>query len=113
METHERIVEYNKSILAVCRLFFVLMDESKMFRRIAFTIALWLQVEATYWSFNFATTHGLDKGLEIAAIIGAVLTPLSAFVAATFKFYSETRSTVDNNIQVDGNQTMTTPEMKN
>lgn len=108
--------EFNKKVMVACnvvltivRMGLVISDESKLFRRAAFAIAIWLQVKATIWCFSFAQMAmkaAPDQGLEVAAIVGAIMTPLSAFVAATFKFYSDTRGTPDNNTQIDGGQTL-------
>lgn len=66
------------------------IDKRQVIRRAAFVWVLWLTGEAVRWTFDYAW-HSNQDGLHIAAVIGAVWTPLAALQGAVFKFYDEGR----------------------
>jgi hypothetical protein len=47
--------------------------------------------KVTEWAMNFAEAHHSMSGLEMAAIIGAVLGPYSLLQGAAIKYYFESR----------------------
>src|SRR3990167_2357043 len=52
-------------------------------------LTLWITFDVIQWAKDFADTHYQVEGLQIAAIIGAVLTPWGLMQAALFKFYAD------------------------
>lgn len=57
-------------------------------------LILWGTVRITNWCMEFATHHGAEKpGLEVAAVIAAVMAPWSALQAAAIKFLFDARTT--------------------
>lgn len=69
------------------------MDRSRIFRRAGFVLCWFLIVKAAYWTANYAMAAlaAGSSGVDTAAVIGAVLTPLGALAAAVFKFYNDGR----------------------
>lgn len=55
-------------------------------------VTLWLTVKVIGWAMDFADEHYSEAGLQIAAIIGAVLTPWGIMQAALFKFYADLKA---------------------
>ena len=68
------------------------VDSRAIVRRIAFFVMLWITVKASFWTIEFAW-YSSRPGMEIAAIIAAVWTPLSGLQAAVFAFYDKGRNT--------------------
>lgn len=68
------------------------IDERAIVRRLAFFWMLWMTGNAFYWTIEFAWTSS-RPGMEIAAILAAVWTPLTALQAAVFAFYDKGRNT--------------------
>lgn len=64
-------------------------DASKSIRTITLGWMLWITSKALTWAMEFAEFTHLS-GLEAAAVIGAVLSPLAILHAAIFKFYTGT-----------------------
>lgn len=54
-------------------------------------VILYGTVDIMRWAMRFAETHSDKSGLEIAAIIAAIVTPYSALQAAAIKFLFEAR----------------------
>ena len=50
-------------------------------------VTLWLTWDVIQWAMGFADEHYEIEGLQIAAIIGAVLTPWGLMQTAMFAFY--------------------------
>lgn len=50
-------------------------------------ITLWITVKVVDWAMDFADSHYDVDGMQIAAIIGAVLTPWGLSQSAMFAFY--------------------------
>src|SRR3990167_1423681 len=55
-------------------------------------VSLWLTIRVVEWAMNYADEHYEVEGLQIAAIIGAVLTPWGIMQAALFKFYADLKA---------------------
>ena len=53
-------------------------------------VTLWLTWDVIRWALDFGL-HSPRPGLEVAAIIGAILTPWGAMQAAMFAFYANAR----------------------
>lgn len=68
--------------------FMEFMDRHFIVRRACVVSSLILTFMCFLWAMRYADAHP-DPGL--AAIIGAILVPISAFQAAVFKFYSDAR----------------------
>jgi hypothetical protein len=77
--------------LGAVRMFLGFLDRRSVFRRIAFCWMIWLTTKATFWCFAYASTKLYMDGLQTAAVIAAVMTPIAGLQGAVFKFYSETR----------------------
>lgn len=67
------------------------VDERAIVRRIAFFWVLWITGTVIRWSMDFAQTS-TRPGMEVAAILAAVWTPMTALQAAVFAFYDRGRS---------------------
>jgi hypothetical protein len=69
--------------------FFRFIDSSKVFRRFTLVITIWMTWQASQWGIEMATAWiGTTKsGIEMAAVIGAVLAPLSFLQASVFKAF--------------------------
>lgn len=67
------------------------VDARYVVRRILLAIVIWMTWEAYKWATGFALTTG-KSGTEIAAIIAAVLTPITALQGFTFKFYLDSKA---------------------
>jgi len=55
-------------------------------------VTLWLTVRVIEWAMEYADLHYDIAGLQVAAIIGAVLTPWGIMQAALFKFYVDLKA---------------------
>ena len=60
---------------------------SRFVRTVTLIWMMWLTSKIFVWVMEFATTTHHDM-LQVAAVAGALLTPLAALHAAIFKFYS-------------------------
>jgi hypothetical protein len=69
--------------------FFRFIDSSKVFRRFTLVITIWMTWKASQWGIEMATAWmaTTKPGLEMAAVIGAVLAPLSLLQASVFKAF--------------------------
>ena len=80
------------SIHAVLSGFYLTLHRGKVIRRSVLYIALWLQYTALEWSMAFAAMQPMEADMVgVAAIIAAVLTPVSGLLAAAIKFYNDAR----------------------
>jgi hypothetical protein len=68
------------------------VDDSRIIRRMVLFFTLYLTWVAYEWAFAIPVK---DVSWDVGAVIGAVLTPISALQAAVFKFYSEARNNAD------------------
>lgn len=48
-------------------------------------------IKVTQWAMDFASAHTDKSGIEVAAIIAAVLVPYNALQAAAISFYFKSR----------------------
>ena len=64
------------------------VDNRAIIRRIVLFVTLWMSWASFTWAAAFAQATKL-AGLEAAAIIAAVLTPISALQGFVFKVYVE------------------------
>ena len=71
--------------------FFDWIDKRQIDAQAVSAIILYGSIKITAWAMDFAHT-GDRPGLEVAAIIAAVVTPWSALQAAAIKFIFETRT---------------------
>jgi TRAP-type C4-dicarboxylate transport system permease small subunit len=66
------------------------LDNRYIIRRVVLGITIWMTYISYTWSASFASS--CDKpGLDIAAIIAAVLTPITALQAFIFKLYLDSK----------------------
>jgi hypothetical protein len=56
-------------------------------------LILWGTVRITTWCMSYASSHPDKSGLEVAAVIAAVMAPWSALQAAAIKFLFDARTT--------------------
>ena len=66
------------------------IDKRQIDAHIVSAIVLYGTIKITHWAMRFAE-HGDRPGIEVAAIIGAVMIPWSALQAAAIKFVFDTR----------------------
>lgn len=71
--------------------FLEFLDNRFVFRRVAFCWMMWLTTYASMWSFDFARSTAYSNGVEMAAVIGAVMGPIAVLQGAIFKWYQEAR----------------------
>lgn len=69
------------------------IDKRDIDKHIVAGLVLWMTFKITDWAMHLAMNHPEKTGLEIAAIIGAIMVPWSALQAAAIKFFFEARST--------------------
>jgi hypothetical protein len=67
------------------------VDRRQIDAHLISAIVLWGTIKITSWAMHFAS-EGDRPGIEVAAIIGAVMIPWSALQAAAIKFIFETRT---------------------
>ena len=69
------------------------LDRSRIFRRSGYVLCWFLILKAAYWTAGYAemALHAEVTGMETAAVIAAILTPLSGLAAMVFKAYSDGR----------------------
>jgi hypothetical protein len=81
------------------RKFWLELYRGKVFRRISLIWMMWLTTTVYYWVFEYLNNAG-DVSFDVAALVAAILSPISALQAAVFKFYST--STYGNEELKDG-----------
>lgn len=64
-----------------------LLNKQALVRRASLIFTFWMTYEAFRWAYAFAVASKFD-GLGTAAVIGAVLTPLSALQGYVFNRYA-------------------------
>lgn len=67
------------------------VDARQVDKHIASAIILLGTIQVTQWAMTYATAHTDKSGIEIAAIIAAVLVPYNALQAAALSFYFSAR----------------------
>lgn len=67
------------------------IDRRQIDAHVVAAIILIGSIKLLTWAMNFANANPGKSGLEVAAIIGAVMVPWSALQAAAIKFYFDTR----------------------
>ena len=68
------------------------LHKGKVIRRSVLAIAAYLQYITMVWSMNFISNLPPEAdAIGVAAMVAAVLTPASALLAASIKFYNEAR----------------------
>jgi hypothetical protein len=67
------------------------LDDGKVFRRITLMITLWMTWSSFAWAAEFATAWIATQrpGLEFAAVLAAVLAPMSYVQKAVFDAYTK------------------------
>lgn len=70
-----------------------LLNKQMLIRRFALLFVLGLTAYAYKWGFDFAYLSP-RSGIDIAAILAALLAPLTTLQGFIFKFYSEARTAV-------------------
>lgn len=79
------------TITKYTKMFWDFVDSRYAVRRVLLGIVIWMTWEAYKWATGFAS--GCSRpGVEIAAIIAAVLTPITALQGFTFKFYLDSKT---------------------
>lgn len=72
-----------------------LVEKHYLVRRVVLGIMMYLVVHMYLWAVSFAATTS-RPGTDVALILGAVLTPLSALFGAVIAFYNQARNGVQN-----------------
>lgn len=67
--------------------FWTWVDTRYISRRVVLGITIWITIHSYMWAAHFASTCMDKSGMEIAAIIAAVLTPISTLQGFIFKSY--------------------------
>lgn len=67
------------------------IDKRGIVRRIVLAIAIWMTWEVSQWAMLFVTGSS-RPGIDLAAIIAAVTTPVTVFGGFVFKAYIESRA---------------------
>lgn len=65
------------------------IDHFKLFRRISFIWVLWLTTETFTWAMQYINTVPPDNAGAAAALVAAILTPISAVQGWVLKIYLE------------------------
>ena len=78
-------------IAGLFQAFLGFLDNRSVFRRVAFVWMMWLTTRASFWCFDYAASKVFADGVQVAAVIAAVMMPIGALQAAVFKWYSESR----------------------
>lgn len=66
------------------------LHKGHLVRRTILGIAAYLQTYALFWCFEYATTSPHEP-MAIAAVVGAVMAPVSTLFGAAIKFYNDGR----------------------
>lgn len=68
------------------------IDKRQIDNHIVAAITIWGTIRITEWAMTFTDMHPEKPGLEIAAIIGAIMVPWAALQTAVVKFYFDARA---------------------
>lgn len=71
--------------------FWDFVDKRNIDKFVVSAIVLFGTIKITEWAIHFVDLHPDKPGLEVAAIIGAVLVPWSALQGAAIKFFFDSR----------------------
>lgn len=71
--------------------FWNFIDQRGIVRRIVLGIAIWMTWSVTTWAMHFAETSA-RAGMDFAALVAAVTTPVTVFSGYVFKAYIESRA---------------------
>lgn len=67
------------------------IDNRDIDKHVISVVVMWGTVKVTQWAMFYAHLHADKPGVEVAAIIAAVLGPYSILQAAAIKFYFDSR----------------------
>lgn len=70
-----------------------LFNKQMLVRRVSLVFVLALTALTYKWGMDFAMTSA-RSGVDVAAILAALLTPLTTLQGFIFKFYSEARTAI-------------------
>lgn len=68
------------------------IDARDIDKHLVAAVLMWQTYHVTWWAFAFAEKVATRPGLEVAAVIAAVLGPWSLLVGAAVKFYFSART---------------------
>ena len=74
-----------------CSQFWDFIDKRDIDKFAVSAIVLWGTLKITEWAIHFVDLHPDKPGLEVAAIIGAVLIPWPGLQGAAIKFFFDSR----------------------
>lgn len=77
-------------LLAAVERFWTWIDDRQIDAHIVAVFIMWGTLKITDWAMRYAETAD-RPGLEVAAVIGAVMVPWGALQAAVVKWYFEAR----------------------
>lgn len=67
------------------------IDRRQIDAHVVAAIVLWGTIKITSWAMHYAASHPERSGVDLAAVIAAVMVPWSALQAAVCKWYFDTR----------------------
>ena len=70
--------------------FFDFLDKRHTFHRATLIVTMWMSYRSFIWAAEYAE-HTVRAGLEVAAILGAVLAPIAYVQKSVFDTYSTSR----------------------
>lgn len=79
-----------KTWLAVSGAVLDFIDQRKVVRRIMVLGVFWAMIDVYVWAKGYAATSGLT-GVELGAVITAVMIPITALTGFIFKTYDQSR----------------------
>lgn len=76
---------------AILKKVFGFMDETDIIPRVAMLIGVGLTFYAFHWTFEFVRAISINQmsGVDIAAIIGAILTPIAGLITILLRYGSK------------------------
>ena len=84
------VPEVKRGLLAAVARFWTWIDDRQIDAHIVAAVIMWATLEITAWAMRYAETSS-RTGLEVAAVIGAVMVPWGGLQAAVIKWYFEAR----------------------
>lgn len=68
------------------------IDKRDIDKHFVAVVLIWKTLEITQWAFHFAEKVSTQPGMEVAAIIVAILGPWSLLIGAVVKWYFNART---------------------
>lgn len=68
------------------------IDKRDIDKHVVSGLVLWMTFRITDWALHYTMNHPEKSGLEIAAVLGAVMIPWSGLQTAVIKFFFDART---------------------